>query len=102
MQQCSSSPRIVASSTTVPLGISSFIIMSAFRQTARALGKELPLLSDATEKWALRHAKNPRGVVQKLLPWGVFAGAAGGWLVFPCLTEGFKASPFGLFDKEDE
>ena len=65
------------------------------------MGKELPIVSEATEKWLFRHAKNPKGVVMKLLPWGVCAGAAAGWLVFPALTEKFKASPFGIFDEDE-
>ena len=77
------------------------LTMSAFRQTARALGKEIPVISAATEKRLMRHAQNPGSVVRKLLPWGVFAGATGAWLVFPTLTEKFKSNPFGIFGEEE-
>ena len=34
--------------------------------------------------------------------WGAALGLIGAWLLYPCLTTEFKASPFGLMDEEEE
>ena len=58
-----------------------------------------PFLSAAQAKHMSRLMTTT--TLRKVAPWGVFAAAAGAWLVFPTLTEGFKKSPFGLLDEDD-